>query len=122
MIQYQATPSLKVRLLITSKPKSKRLLRRKNRITADNIGASKQTAAQLKKQSPRLILLKSQMANKFMGKNIQLIHNQQNANENHSEMLNHIHQIRASETYNTKYWWKHVTKVTFFCSLWGVSM
>lgn len=38
---------------------------------SNSIDATKQMAAQLEKQNHRTTLLKSQMANKFMGKNVQ---------------------------------------------------
>lgn len=48
-------------------PESKMLLSRNNQITSENIAASKQMAAQLEKQNCRIILLKSQTANKTYG-------------------------------------------------------
>ena len=57
------------------------LLSRKNRVTIKSIDASKQTIAQLEKQHHRTILLKSLMANKFMGKEMfNLINKKGNAN------------------------------------------
>ena len=57
------------------------LLSRKNRVTINSIDASKQTIAQLEKQQHRTILLKSLMANKFMGKEMfNLINKKGNAN------------------------------------------
>lgn len=57
------------------------LLSRKNRVTINSTDASKQTVAQLEKQHHRTSLLKSLMANIFVGKEMfNLINKKGNVN------------------------------------------